>query len=223
MTVGVTVAEPVPPGRAGRLWLRGRLASARRSLELLDRKSQLLRRELSGLAQAREEAQRRWTTACAQAQQWGLRATALGGTSDVALAAAALGGRARVELPWRNTMGVIHPGDPRCSLPTLAPTEAAAGNAAVAPAAVAYRQALEAAVTHGATERSYRLLDAELRATERRRLAIEHHRLPALEDALRRLELRLDELEREEGVVVRWAKRHHGSLVDQTAEASEPQ
>ena len=35
----------------------------------------------------------------------------------------------------------------------------------------------------------------------------ERHRLPALSDALRRLELRLDELEQEERVVTRWARR----------------
>jgi vacuolar-type H+-ATPase subunit D/Vma8 len=111
-----------------------------------------------------------------------------------------------VEIPWRNTMGVLHPGVPQCSLPLLAPVEAAAANAAVAPAAAAAREALEAAVAYSAAERSYRVLEAELRATDRRRRGIEHHRLPALEEALRRLELRLDELEHEEGVVRRWAK-----------------
>ncbi|HSO55578.1 MAG TPA: V-type ATPase, D subunit, partial [Actinomycetes bacterium] len=35
----------VPPGRAGRLWLRGRLATAERGLDLLDRKLRILRRE----------------------------------------------------------------------------------------------------------------------------------------------------------------------------------
>lgn len=206
------MAEPVPPGRAGRLWLRGRVAFARRSLELLDRKRQLLRRELTGLAQVRQEAHARWVTSCAEAERWGVRAAALGGASDVALAAASVGGEARVEVPWRNTMGVLHPDDPRCMLPSLSPAEGAAGSAAVAPAAAAYREALEAAVAHAATEHSYRLLDAELRATERRRRAIEHRRLPALEEALHRLELRLDEFEREEGVVIRWAQGRRAAV-----------
>jgi len=204
------VAEPVPPGRAGRLWLRSRMASAQRSLELLDRKRQLLRRELIGLSERRNEVRQEWTAACTEARRWGLRATVLGGATDVSLAAAAVGGRARVDVPWRNTMGVLHPGDPHCSLPALAPVEAAAANAALAPAAAAHRRAIDAAVACAATERSYQVLAAELHATERRRRAIERRRLPALEDALRRLELRLDELEREERVVAHWAKRGDG-------------
>jgi len=141
-----------------------------------------------------------------EAQRWGLRARAVGGASDVALAAATVSGRGRADVPWRNTIGVVHPGDPDCSLPTLDPREAAAANSAVAPAAAAYRQALEAAVAHAAVEEAGRRLEAELAATERRRRAIEHRRLPALKEALVGLELRLDELEREERVVGRWAK-----------------
>ncbi|HUI04790.1 MAG TPA: V-type ATP synthase subunit D [Acidimicrobiales bacterium] len=205
------MAEAVPPGRAGRLWLRRRLASARRSLDLLDRKRQLLRRELADLAPRRRQAAEDWAGACLEAERWGVRATVLGGAADVALAAAGVEGRAAVDVPWDNTMGVLHPAGPRCRLPVLSPAEAAAGNAAVAPAAAAYRRALDAAAAHGALERSFHLIDAELRATERRRRAIERHRLPALEDALARLELRLDELEREERVVGHWAQRRHGA------------
>jgi V/A-type H+/Na+-transporting ATPase subunit D len=199
--------EQVPPGRAGRLWLRGRLATARRSAELLDRKRQLLRHELRRLVSQRDETERRWAAACAEAERWGLRAGALGGAVDVALAASAVSGRSSVEVTWRNTMGVRHPDDPRCDLAVLPPAEAAAANGAVAPAAAAYRRALEASVAHGAADTSFRVLSAELNATERRQRAIEHYRIPALEGELRQLELRLDELEREERVVTRWAQR----------------
>jgi V/A-type H+-transporting ATPase subunit D len=199
--------DQVPPGRAGRLWLLGRLASARRSVELLDRKRQLLRRELSRLATMRDEARQSWVISCVEAERWGLRATVLGGASGVALSAAAVAGRANVEVAWRNTMGVRHPDQPRCALASLSPAEAAAANAAVAPAAASYRRALEAAVSYAAVDTSWRLLDAELHSTARRLRAIERHRLPALSDALRRLDLRLDELEQEERVVTRWAQR----------------
>lgn len=201
------MAEPVPPGRAGRLWLLRRLASARRSLELLDRKRQLLQRELLLLADRCDETERQWARACAEAERWGLRAVALGGAADMALAAAAVAGRTRVEVPWHSTMGVRHPGDPRCAPAVLSPGDAAAANAAVGPAAAAYRQAIAAAAAHAAAATSLRVLDAELQATRRRHRAIERHRLPALEEALRRLELRLDELEREERVVTRWAQQ----------------
>ena len=107
--------EPFRPGRAGRLWLLGRLASARRSVELLDRKRKLLRREHERLTDAVRQTRQRWETACADAERWGLRATVLGGASDVALAAAAVAGRASVDVTWRNTMGVAHPDVSRMS------------------------------------------------------------------------------------------------------------
>jgi len=176
-------------------------------MELLDRKRQLLRFERNRLAELREETHRRWVISCAEAETWGLRASILGGMADVALSGAVVAGRARVEVTWRNTMGVRHPDDPRCALPTLAPVDAAAANSAVAPAAASYRRALEAGVAYAVADTSFALLDVELRATERRLRAIERRRMPLLKEALRRLELHLDELEREERVVTRWAQR----------------
>jgi V/A-type H+-transporting ATPase subunit D len=199
--------DRVPPGRAGRLWLRGRIAAARRSVELLDRKRKLLQLEHARLIQATDATRQRWETACVDGDRWGLRARVLGGASDVALAAAVVAGRASVALEWRNTMGVRHPEVARTEPAVLPSAEAAAANAAVAPAAAAYRRALEAAVDHAAANMSLRVVEAELRATERRQRAIERHRLPALAEALWRLELHLDELEREERVVTRWAQR----------------
>ncbi len=201
------MAERVPPGRAGRLWLLGRLASARRSVELLDRKRKLLQREDARLSALCDATRARWETACAEAETWGLRATVLGGASEMALAAAPVAGRARVDLTWRNTMGVPHPDVSRSEPAVIRSADAAAANAAVGPAAAAYRRALEAAVAHAAAEMSRRVVAVELRATERRQRAIERHRLPALEDDLARLELRLDELERDERVVARWAQQ----------------
>jgi len=207
------VPEQVPPGRAGRLWLLGRLRAARRSMELLDRKRQLLRREQSRLAELCGETRRRWVTSCSEADTWGLRAAVLGGSADVALSGSTVAGRAGVEVVWRNTMGVRHPDDPRCALPELSPAASAAANAAVAPASASYRRALEAGVANAVADRSLAVIEEELHATERRHRAIERRRVPQLEDALRRLELRLDELEREERVVTRWAQRRlQGSL-----------
>ena len=199
--------ERQPPGRAGRLWLLARLESARRGAELLDRKRQLLRNELRLLGARREETRRDWEAAWAAAERTGRLATSLGGTADVALAAAAVSGRSWVTVPWRNTMGVIHPGEPVCTLATLPPADAAAANAAVAPAAAAHRRALAAAASYAAAEASFDALDAERRATERHLRAIESRRIPALEEAERLLALHLEELEREERVTTRWAKQ----------------
>jgi V/A-type H+-transporting ATPase subunit D len=199
--------ERVPPGRAGRLWLRDRLETTTRSAELLDHKRQLMRRELAILESTRIETEAAFKTAFRSADRWGLRATALGGAADVALAAAAVVGRTRVEVTWRNTMGVVYPVEPRCTPAVLAPLDAAGANAATAQAAALYRAALEAALRHGVADTACRALRGELLATERRLRAIQHFRIPALEDDLRRLELQLDEIEREERVVTRWAKQ----------------
>jgi V/A-type H+/Na+-transporting ATPase subunit D len=196
-----------PPGRAGRIWLRARLESARRGVDLLDRKRQLLRRELERLALHRDEALSNWTNAAAAADLWGVRATALGGVSDLAPAIASVAGRSQVEVPYLNTMSVIHPGEPRATLAELPRVEAAAANAAVAPAASAYRRALQAAAAAAAADTAFRVLDTERQATERHLRAIERRRIPSLEAAIRDLELRLEEMEREERVVTRWAKQ----------------
>ena len=77
--------ERVPPGRAGRLWLRARLVATKRSADLLDHKRQLMRSELTRLASTRDEAGLAWKNACSEAERWGLRATTLGGALGVSL------------------------------------------------------------------------------------------------------------------------------------------
>ncbi|HUY22429.1 MAG TPA: V-type ATP synthase subunit D [Acidimicrobiales bacterium] len=205
------MAEHVPPGRAGRLWLSGRLAAARRGAELLDRKRQLLRREREHLALLRGDTQRAWDTACVEAERWGLRSGVLGGVTDTALAVASCAGHAEVHVRWGNTMGVRHPDDARVTAAAPGPAALAAGNAALAPAAAAYRGALAAAVAHAVADDAYGRIDAELQATQRRLRAIERLRVPRLQEALDHLELRLDELEREERVATRWAQRRRGA------------
>jgi len=199
--------EMLPAGRAGRLWLIERLDAAQRGRDLLDRKRQLLRRQFERLTLLAEERRRAWVDACAVAEGWGLRAAILGGSGETELVAGAVAGRATVSLAWRNTMGARHPEDARCAFPELARAELAAGNAALRPATGAYRRALELAVEVAVAETACRNIGVELQATQRRLRGIERHRVPALQDALRALELQLEELEREERVVMRWTRR----------------
>jgi V/A-type H+/Na+-transporting ATPase subunit D len=161
--------------------------------------------ELVTMVGRQAEAAAAWLAACDEAERWGARANALGGAVEVGRASASVAGTASVEIPWRNTMGVVHPGPPTCELPLLDPTESAAVSGALGPAAAAAREALAAAAEYASTDEAHRLLSAELAATQRRRRILERHRLPALEEALIRLELRLEELEREERVATRWA------------------
>ena len=200
------MAERIPPGRAGRLWLLAHLDAAHRGRDLLDRKHQLLRREQQRLALVADDRCEAWERAAASAQRWSLRAGILGGTVTTNLFAAAIAGHAAVTISWANTMGVRHPDDARCSFPALAPAAAVAGNAALAPAAEAHRTALEAAAAAAVAVSALRRIQDELQATQRRLRAIERHRIPSLERSLHQLQFRLDEVEREERVVTRWAR-----------------
>ncbi len=201
------MAEHVPPGRAGRLWLVERIDTATRGVELLRQKRQVLRREQRRLSLMAEQTGAAWTSAATHAEHWGGRAAALGGSGAVRLAASDSAGRGTVAISWRNTMGTRHPDEARCELPTLTPSVAAASNAAVAPAATAYGAALRAAAEHAVASAALREVEIELASTQRRLRAIEHHRLPALQAQLHDLVLRLDELEREERLIARWAMR----------------
>jgi len=200
------LAERIPPGRAGRLWLVSHLAAAHRGRDLLDRKHQLLRREQERLAAISDQLRAAWREACANAQQWSLRSGIVGGTVTTGLFAQAVAGRATVAIDWVNTMGVRHAGTASCDFPALAPEVAVAGNAALLPAAAAQRTALAAAVDAAVVSTALRRIEAEREATQRRLRGLEHHRIPRLDSALRALQLQLDETEREEQVVTRMAR-----------------
>jgi len=200
------MAERIPPGRAGRLWLVSHLAAAHRGRDLLDRKHQLLRREKDRLAAVADQLHAVWLDAFANAQQWSLRTGVIGGTVTTGLFARPVAGRATVSIDWANTMGVRHAGKASCDFPALAPEVAVAGNAALLPAAAAHRTALAAAVDAAVVATALRRIEAERQATQRRLRGIEHHRIPRLDSALHALQLQLDENEREEQVVTRMAR-----------------
>ena len=101
-------------------------------------------------------------------------------------------------------MGVSYPTAVAC---TPGPRPDLTTTAALGPAADAYAAALSAAATAAGAALAQRRLDRELAETRRRRRAVEDRLLPELEDTCRRLELHLDELDREEAQRVRTAVR----------------
>ena len=206
------MAEHVPPGRAGRLWLVERIDTATRGVALLRQKRQVLRREQRRLSLMAEQTGAAWASAATHAERWGGRAAALGGSTAVRLAASDVAGQGTVSISWRNTMGARHPDEVRCELPMVTPAAAAASNAAIAPAATAHGRALRAAAEHAVASAALREVEIELASTQRRLRAIEHHRLPALQSQLHDLILRLDELEREERLIARWAMRRGSEI-----------
>ena len=104
-------------------------------------------------------------------------------------------------------MGVEYPADAQALLPEAPPTFPLAGSAATDVALPEVRQAVTAAVSHAAARTAIARVSRELETTKRRVRAIERRWIPALQVGLHDLRLRLEELEREDGVRARWVRR----------------
>jgi V/A-type H+/Na+-transporting ATPase subunit D len=195
----------VPPGRAGRLWLRRRILSARLAEDLLDRKLSALSTEQLRFRIIEERTRVRWEESWRTADVWGLRVAVLCGRRELRLAAAAR--PAEVTLAWASIMGARFPTEAGCQVPLAEPGERGPGSAALVAAAAAYGDALQAAVEHAAARTACAVVDAEIGATRRRLHALSSRWRPRLEDASQRLEHELDEIERADTFRLRWAAR----------------
>ncbi|HEX3003325.1 MAG TPA: V-type ATP synthase subunit D [Angustibacter sp.] len=191
----MSAVRGVPPGRAGRTWLAGRLQASRRAGDLLDRKLRILRRERARAAHHAEQAQRRWVDALRDARQWGLRARLLSAPPAAGVARAA-----RVDVQWGAVMGaryptgvrVTHDDDPGEPLPL-----SAAATCATRAAVEAVSRAAEAAAARGALA----AVDHEIAVTRLRWRAIEHSWVPRLQQQAEALDLALAENETTEAVL----------------------
>lgn len=196
------VARTIPPGRAGRMWLRGRLDTAERGRDQLDRKLRILipeRQRLQTRLRLRQEA---WSAAYYEAQTWLLRAVLLGGEDAIRTATPAQ--PADVEVTWTSAMGLSYPEDAVVHDPA-AGGEAMPGNAAIVPATTAFRAALLAGARAAAAQEAVTRLESEIALTRRRLRALDKRWLPWLRDALARLELSLEQTEQEDGIRLRRA------------------
>ncbi len=196
------VARTIPPGRAGRMWLRGRLATAERGRDQLDRKLRILipeRQRLQARLQLRREA---WSAAYDEAQTWVLRAVLLGG--EDAIRGATPARLADVEVTWTSAMGLSYPEDAVLADPARE-DEAMPSNAAIVPATMAFRAALVAGARAAAAQEAVARLESEIAVTRRRMRALDKRWLPWLRDALARLELTLEQTEQEDGMRLRRA------------------
>lgn len=193
----------VPPGRAGRLWLAGRLAAAERGAQVLDRKLQILRREQHRLHQDALATGREWTACCADAETWLLRAALLSGQRGLQDAAAA--GPADVTVTWQVRAGVRYPDAADCALPLPAAGGRAPGSSALVRAEAAHRAALTAAVRHATALAAARVLDAEVAVTQQRLRALTDRVVPQTRELLRLLVLDLEQSDHEDALRRRWA------------------
>mgnify|MGYP001397614152 CR=1 FL=1 len=192
----------VPPGRAGRLWLRRRLETAARGVDLLERELTALRRLHDDAAEAATRTGAEWRHLATAARAAQLRAE---------LAAGARGLRiglpeplARVEISWTTTMGVRYPTDAQC---TAAPPDSRAVDcsAAVTLARTAHTAALQAAARHAAAAAPEQILAVQVDTTRQRVRALRHRWVPQLTHALRQREIELEEQERQDRIAARRA------------------
>lgn len=202
----MTAPRGVPPGRAGRMWLLGRLRTARRGVELLDDKLRVLRREQRRYHLRAERTATAWEAACREAQTWQLRAALLGGRR--AVRAAVPVEPAWVDVEWGVVMGVRHPGSAVVRGGRPDPAAASPSNTALVHAVEAFRAALDAGAQHAVATEAVRRIDAEVLATRRRLRAVQDRWIPRLAEALHDVEAGLEELELAEGSRLRWAVAH---------------
>ena len=190
----------VPPGRAGRVWLRRRLTAARRGRDQLDRKLRILLSERRRLRVLLDGQRHDWSDAWRQAQTWLLRAALLGGEDSIRVAGARE--RPSASIQWETVMGVLYPVSISVQRGGDEP-DRVWGNAALAPAQLALWRAVETGGRVAVTEEAIRRLEAEISLTRRRLRALDQRWLPRLGDALHDLELTLEQAEQEEGIRVR--------------------
>lgn len=180
----------VPPGRAGRLWLVRRLGAAERGADLLDRKLRILRAELARRQEDAAAAAADWDRCRADAAQWLLRASLLGGQRAIRLATDddAL---ADITVTYTATMGVRHPDGADCVIPVSDCWD----SPVIAGTRQAHRAALTAAVRHAAAAEALRVVEAETVAARYRLRAISNRWIPRLQQAMAEVTLALEEQE----------------------------
>lgn len=188
-----------PAGRAGRLWLRRRLAAAEHAVDLLERKLRILRAEQDRLALLLQRTEREWRARDAEAERSLLRATLLGGRRALALADD--GRLAVVTVEHTVTMGVRYPA--RVGYRPPEPLPRTPEGVSLAAARRACQAALAAACEHAAATAAAATVDRDVAETRQRVQAIRNRWLPQLRQALGDVEFTLEEQEREDGARLR--------------------
>lgn len=187
---------------ADRLRLLREIELARRAVDLLHNKEEALERERVRLSGHAARATERWEQAWSEVTAAATRARMLGAGSEIDRLARRTQRAATITPEWSRSMGIEYPGAVTCAPVRAAPLTS---TAAMVVAAAAAHVAVLAAADAAAAGEAVRRLDRELASTRRRRRAVDEHHLPTLESQVHELELRLDELDREEALRIRTA------------------
>lgn len=201
------MALRIPPGRAGRTWLIGRLEIAERGADLLDRKRQVLLSEQARVRAEAADALRAWNDAARRASLWSDRAVMLDGAARLELLTQHVRGEFSLELSWSMLMGARLPRVEALAIPDPPPLSSLGGGSASVMAARACGDAAHAAVRYAVAQRSEGELADELARAARRLRALRARWIPQHERALASLDLALDENQREQAARVRWLTR----------------
>ncbi|KQX64538.1 V-type ATP synthase subunit D [Angustibacter sp. Root456] len=191
----MSTVRGLPPGRAGRTWLAGRLQASRRAGDLLDRKLRILRHERARAAHRAAQAERLWIAAWRDAEWWGLRASLLAPPGGQAVSR-----QARVSVRWAAVMGARYPSSVQVSRDDD-PTAPLAVSAAATCAAHAAAEAVARAADAAAARAALGAVDHEIEGTQLRLRAIEHSWVPRLQQQADALDLILAENETTEAVL----------------------
>ena len=194
----------LPPGRAGRLWLRRRLALAERGGELLEQKLRILRAEEDRFTLRCERTAEEWAAAVRDLDVWTVRAALLSGERGLRLARC--GDRPAVaDVSWRLTMGVRYPSAVAVRLPPTEPADPVPDNSALLHARTAAERVVQAGAEHAVATTALAAIRAEIATTARQVRALQDRWVPRLEAARNALDVALDDQEHEDGVRLRWA------------------
>ncbi|HZV24907.1 MAG TPA: V-type ATP synthase subunit D [Acidothermaceae bacterium] len=188
----MVAAVRTPAGRAGRLWLRHRIAVAERGASELERKVQLVSNEVRRRKALVDQSRARWRSACEEAERWMLRAGFVGGIDSVREARA---DPVDVAIAWTTTMGVRHPDHATIEPPA---TPDVGMSAAVLQARQAFAVALLASADVATAQSALATLESDLLKTRRRARVLRRHWLPRLQSQLHDLEFTLEQAEQED-------------------------
>ncbi len=195
------MALDIKPTRSELIKLKGRIKQTKNGYKLLKMKRDGLFHEFRQLLAVMIEAKRDLTAAYSLAKTRIDLANAIEGGLAVRAAAIANSAHPEVEVERRNIMGVVVPSVTGTNLKSTF-AERGIGFIGSSPyideASDSFSELIEKIVTASEMEATLKRLLAEIEATKRRVNALEFKVIPELEEAKVFIQLRLEEMEREE-------------------------
>ena len=195
------MALDIKPTRSELIKLKGRIKQTKNGYKLLKMKRDGLFHEFRQLLAEMIEAKREITEAFRLAKQRIDLANAIEGVLAVLAAAIANSAHPEVEVERRNIMGVVVPSVSGTNLKSTF-AERGVGFIGSSPyideASDSFSELIEKMVTAAEMEATLKRLLEEIEATKRRVNALEFKVIPELEEAKVFIQLRLEEMEREE-------------------------